>query len=598
MTIESTSERSQLVQEQEKNVKDAENGGMTHQFAKECFAQGTCPFSSNPKSWTIDTLKYLVNGPLQFMGDRLKVQDRQSYVAFVILQIAHRTNCFITHPQFIQQLMEAYRDSDTLSGGYQFHGPLTEMIGPSNPLTEEDIDRHDDVKDFCYQHQFNRALIKKENFINMLHTSQDFIDCYLKKDQQQLDFSWLGSKYTLTMALRYLLEVEVEVNDELVQLLYDLEQRVSAKMTYEPFTYVPDQINARYFIEAKGFLQDCAEKLLDKKLLEEGTGILSLMAKAPKYTEKEISTLLDVKNSIIPIDALLKKRRLSRIFREKLQQHDLDKTFDPTINAEKALELVDEMLEDAESNPKRFDESQLNSMAKTCMVIGSGAIKSTLVSMLYLLVKHPDYTNKLKEHLKKLPINIPSKEEFATYSQQEQQKLNQQFFECLSTDSMLRNLLKETYRLYPAVSVVARTPKKDLQLGKYTVKAGTQIYGSSYHMNRDESCYVKGCEDDSCNDPTHCWIDPLEFNPDRFNVEKTPLNAPFNLKYSKCLGAEYANAEIYAFIYLLLTEVKIEWGYDEDFELEAVAGILLKFNKPLLIHTSLPADDNDVSGIT
>lgn len=540
------------------------------------------PFSFSITTLLRDTFSYVTKGPLEFMSIRLFMEGGKFSDA-KLLQIAHRINIFTTNRAIIQWMMEVDRNGSQLSGGYQFNCPLSEMIGAHNPLTENNVDDHDDVKEFCIENQFNRVFLEKKRFVPMVFATREFFEENYAEPKEKVDFSWQIVKYCVSMAFRFILQVDFPVDEDFIQKMYHLEHRISGKMVYNPFTYIPDCIWARNFLGAKKMIQECVEALLEKDLLEKGDGLLSRMAKALKYSEKELQILEAVKNRELSFETLLKNRRLYRLFSEKLATYGLEKGCCIKEHLKEAFAIVEKMIQEAENGVKRFTVSQLASMAMTSIIIGSGAIRSTLVSALYLLVKNPHELNRLQKELQSFDYEIPSEEEYWQLEEKERTCLNKKLFKLFSACSLLQNVLKETYRLYPAVAVVARTSKVDLDFGDVKIKKGTQIYGSAYHMNRDAGCYEKTCESEECQNSAHRWIEPLKFDPDRFLNKETPFMAPFNLKNTLCVGNHFAAQEMMIYLVELLRTINIQYGYDEEVELEPLVGILTKFKEALLL---------------
>jgi cytochrome P450 len=104
-------------------------------------------------------------------------------------------------------------------------------------------------------------------------------------------------------------------------------------------------------------------------------------------------------------------------------------------------------------------------------------------------------------------------------------------------------VVQETLRLCPPVPVVARKLLQPMELGGYTLPAGTTVAPCVYLIHRDESVYPK----------------PLSFLPERF-LEKPPGTytwIPFGGGVRRCLAASYAELEMKRVLRAVLSEVEL-----------------------------------------
>jgi len=98
--------------------------------------------------------------------------------------------------------------------------------------------------------------------------------------------------------------------------------------------------------------------------------------------------------------------------------------------------------------------------------------------------------------------------------------------------SFVRNVFKETLRLYPPITFIPRVADQPTRIGKYKVKRGAMIMVAPWviHRHRD------------------FWDNPHAFDPDRFSPErekaiKPGTYMPFGLGPRVCVGAGFAAAE-------------------------------------------------------
>lgn len=105
-------------------------------------------------------------------------------------------------------------------------------------------------------------------------------------------------------------------------------------------------------------------------------------------------------------------------------------------------------------------------------------------------------------------------------------------------------VVQETLRLCPPVPVVARRLLEPMELGGYTLPAGTTVAPCVYLIHRDERFYPR----------------PLSFLPERF-LEKPPGTytwIPFGGGVRRCLAASYAELEMKRVLRTVLAEVDLQ----------------------------------------
>jgi cytochrome P450 len=104
-------------------------------------------------------------------------------------------------------------------------------------------------------------------------------------------------------------------------------------------------------------------------------------------------------------------------------------------------------------------------------------------------------------------------------------------------------VVKETLRLCPPVPVVVRRLLKPMELGGYTLPAGTTVAPCVYLIHRNEETYPN----------------PRHFLPERF-LEKPPGTytwIPFGGGTRRCLAASYAEMEMKRVLRTVLSEVDL-----------------------------------------
>ena len=95
-----------------------------------------------------------------------------------------------------------------------------------------------------------------------------------------------------------------------------------------------------------------------------------------------------------------------------------------------------------------------------------------------------------------------------------------------------RDVLREILRLYPPVSFLVRSPLREVQIRRWTVRPGEVIVVSPWIIHRHR----------------RFWSDPELFDPDRFSAERRDdlvkdAYLPFGLGARACTGSAFASLE-------------------------------------------------------
>ena len=121
---------------------------------------------------------------------------------------------------------------------------------------------------------------------------------------------------------------------------------------------------------------------------------------------------------------------------------------------------------------------------KILIVADHETTAATINWIWYFLSKHEDLLIKVREEAVSLDGNPPS-------------------FEALENLSFTRQVIDEALRMYPPVWVLSREVIKVVELGSYTLDAGTNIFISPYYIHRH---------------PEY-WQHADQFDPQRFSKE-------------------------------------------------------------------------------
>jgi cytochrome P450 len=162
------------------------------------------------------------------------------------------------------------------------------------------------------------------------------------------------------------------------------------------------------------------------------------------------------------------------------------------------------------------------------MVGAFDTTSSGTASTAYLLAKNPEWQERLRVEAFSVGRNRIS-------------------YEKLDRLEQMDRVWKETLRLYPVASHLPRRALRDVQLGSWTIPAGT---------------YVLALIGSALQDPD--WpTNPLQFDPDRFDERRAEdrkgkgLFMPFGAGAHVCPGKLLTHLEVKAFWHTLLTRCRI-----------------------------------------
>jgi cytochrome P450 len=183
----------------------------------------------------------------------------------------------------------------------------------------------------------------------------------------------------------------------------------------------------------------------------------------------------------------------------------------------------------------------------------------TTTLLLYLLGKHPEYQQQLREEANE-STKLSGKENL-TQSQ-------------LKALVFTNSFLNEVLRLYPPIPVLYRESAGNAQLGDVKCPFKSMVLVAPWVLHRHKSY----------------WENPLEFNPERLigNRHGTSNEAiansiymPFGLGQRRCPGESLAKLQLIIFIVEIVKHFEIITV--DDTVPEVVGRISLKLKKPLFV---------------
>jgi cytochrome P450 len=134
---------------------------------------------------------------------------------------------------------------------------------------------------------------------------------------------------------------------------------------------------------------------------------------------------------------------------------------------------------------------------------------------------------------------------------------------------LLRQVVRETLRLYPPAWVFDRSPRADLEVGGYTLPKGATVLFSPWVAHRDPDR----------------WPDPAAFAPERFAGAEPPRGAylPFGDGPRRCVGNRFAETEIALVLATMLPRVRLSRVDDRPVRPESDATLRPRGGLPMRV---------------
>jgi len=211
-----------------------------------------------------------------------------------------------------------------------------------------------------------------------------------------------------------------------------------------------------------------------------------------------------------------------------------------------------------DKNGQPFTDAELLDELITLIVAGYETSAGTLNWAWFLLATHP---NAELELLREANANLSDVD-----------ALDQQV---LTDMCYAQQLLEETLRLYPPVWLFTRRAEDDDKLEGYDIEAGADIYLSPYILHRTEEY----------------WPNPANFDPGRFDLERSPYKKgerpyyPFSLGPRRCLGEYFSFLEMKVHLGLLIQRFHMTLVSDPDPELDL--GINLRTRHSIILRPEI-----------
>lgn len=183
---------------------------------------------------------------------------------------------------------------------------------------------------------------------------------------------------------------------------------------------------------------------------------------------------------------------------------------------------------DPETGQSMNDEQLIDNVL-TFYLAGHETTAKALTWTLYLLARSPEWTTALEEEIARVTGGAP---------------VTADHIEGLVR---VRQVLKESMRLYPPVPIMSRQAVADARIDGHAVKAGASVLMPIYAIHRH----------------ARRWEDPDAFDPDRFSPEREALipryqYMPFGAGPRICIGMSFAMLEATAMLATMLQHARFE----------------------------------------
>jgi len=201
-------------------------------------------------------------------------------------------------------------------------------------------------------------------------------------------------------------------------------------------------------------------------------------------------------------------------------------------------------------------DRQLINEILAIIVAGHETTAGTLNWTWYLISQNPKVALRLSDELKDL-TNLPDYDDLPKYP-------------------YTRQVIEESMRLYPAGWLMTRKALGDDQLGDYFVPAGTEIFVSSYFIQRNPAL---------CENPD--FFDPDRFETDNLKHRHRLATILFSAGPRNCIGSFFARFEMQIHLLTISSHLRLEYVQSKPIELEA--GVNLRSRDDFIMYPEVVA---------
>ncbi|KAK0182082.1 hypothetical protein PV327_000251 [Microctonus hyperodae] len=219
-----------------------------------------------------------------------------------------------------------------------------------------------------------------------------------------------------------------------------------------------------------------------------------------------------------------------------------DGNFNEFTSKKKAL--LDLLLDYSQNEDGDLSDKDIRDQVNTFMFAGHDTVATSITWILYTLGQNREYQDKILEEYKTIVGN------------------DELTLEKLNKLTWLEACVKETWRLYPVVPLIARQIYQPLKLMNHDIPIGSTVLVNTFMLHRD---------------PRH-FPQPENFIPERFlpSAPKPPAFAyiPFSAGSRNCIGWKFATMVVKVSIISLLRAYEIQ-SVDSTNDLRLISSIVL-----------------------
>lgn len=193
----------------------------------------------------------------------------------------------------------------------------------------------------------------------------------------------------------------------------------------------------------------------------------------------------------LPLPGMAETRQALRVVEEEVMRVVEERRENP----DKEGDLLSMLLaaQDVEPGLKPLNNQEVHDQVATLFLAGHETTACALTWTCYLLAKHPDIQEKVRQEIKEAMTEGPLG------------------FETVSKLKLTRAVISESLRLYPPIWNLGRHAMEDMELGEFEIKKSDFIILLQYLVHRDP----------------RWWPDPERFDPNRWLDESLPKRHKF-----------------------------------------------------------------------
>ena len=178
------------------------------------------------------------------------------------------------------------------------------------------------------------------------------------------------------------------------------------------------------------------------------------------------------------------------------------------------------------------------------MMAAHDTITSSASSLVWLLAKHPDWQEKLRQEVESVTGGVDGNGVPRDLAYEDMNKLE-----------LVEMAFKEALRMVPPVPSMPRRALREFEFGGYRIPAGSHVGINQYFVHHEEEHW---------DDPFA--FDPMRFTPDKVKVRHKYAWVPFGGGAHMCLGLHFAYMQVKILMAQLLPRYRIGLVQEPDWQ--------------------------------